>query len=240
MSYCFADQLEHTMKQFSPFPHLQILYSHRNDGSFREFEKIEKFLAPQLSSLISFLKLEHSDQIVFISKEENTTHSGDTISTQIPKQTLTFVVADCFPVILFDSEHQAFSLVHCGWKSLVQNLLALTMLEMHNMYQTNAKDVQVWIGPGICEECYTQSYPPVQGSLPKWQSSIKEIEYKNYSINLKQFIKQELDRLGVRQESITDENQCTYMNKDQFFSHRRATNEGDEDGRFIVAAWITK
>lgn len=225
------------MKSFSPFPGLQIVYSHRADTSFRDREAIKQALTTYSQNPLAHLKLEHGIQIVPVDSAIDDIIFGDGAMTNQKNQTLSLVVGDCYPVILFDQQTHSFAILHCGWKSLHGEIIALTLEAMHNMYQTNPNDVHVWIGPGICSQHYTQVEKPEQHESKSWQSCIELNEYKNYSINLVKFIKQELELNNVPTQHIIDENICTYEQKDAFFSHRRATKEQDEDGRFFVAVW---
>ncbi|MEO8581061.1 MAG: polyphenol oxidase family protein [Patescibacteria group bacterium] len=224
------------MKKFSPFMGLQIVYSHRIDGSFRDQDSVKNFLGIETDLPISFLQLEHSDQIISIDSPADQTKVGDSIITHLKHQVLSFTVGDCFPLVLFDSKKQVIALIHCGWKSLYKNLIALTFQQMHNTYQCEPKNIFAWIGPGICAKHYTQQTEPVQLQTDQWTKAVA----KNgdvYSIDLKLFIKQELYKSGVENQNINDEDLCTYQNRTEFFSHRRTTNEGDEEGRFFITIW---
>lgn len=225
------------MKFFSPFPGLQIVYSHKTDGGFRTQEAVAKAIASYTDSAVTYLQLEHGHHIVPLNQLLNGTTIGDAMLTNVQQQVLSFVVADCYSVVFFHQEHHAVGLLHCGWKSLAQNLIALTLEEMHNTYGTVIEELLVWIGPGICEQCYLQDQEPEQMNKSEWKECIQEIEHKKYSIDLRKFIQSELQKAGVSDSKIKSELLCTYESANDLFSHRKATQKGDEDGRFLVAAW---
>jgi YfiH family protein len=224
------------MIRLTPFPQLHLVYSQRSDGSFGDPASVKHAL--NTSEHLAFLKLEHDAQIITVDAPSEEVYHADTVMTNVPNQALGFVVGDCYPVVLFDQQHHAVALLHCGWRSLAKNIIALTLEQMHNTYQSELQEMRVWIGPGICAEHYTQAEPPAQLDLPNWQHSIKINEYKLYSINLKAFIKQELEAKHISPDNTVDEMICTYEQRDDFFSHRRSTKEGDENGRFFVTTWV--
>lgn len=226
------------MITFSPFAGLQVCYSERTDGSFRELEKIKEKLSNFCTQNISLLSLEHGIHIHQVKMLSSDIREGDSILTNIPLQTIGLVVGDCFPVVLYDPDKKVVALVHAGWKSLAQDILALTIEQMHTLYQTEEHRLCTWIGPGICKDHYLQQHTPEQRSDVRWKTMITKTKHGEYSVDLQQFIVDELNRLGVQSNQITEENRCTYQEKTRFFSHRRSTLEGDEDGRFFVGAWI--
>ncbi len=66
---------------------------------------------------------------------------------------LTITVADCLPIVLFDSRTGAFGLVHSGWKGT--GIVVEALRVMAQSFATRPRDVQVTIGPGIGPCCYT-------------------------------------------------------------------------------------
>jgi polyphenol oxidase len=65
---------------------------------------------------------------------------------------LTVTVADCLPIMLFDTRTGAFGLVHSGWKGT--GIAADAVRLMGKTFGTWPNDVRATIGPGIGACCY--------------------------------------------------------------------------------------
>lgn len=220
-----------------PFlPNYRILLSDRHDGSFREQEAIMKQLENAgVQKTIGVMQLTHGSHRIHW-HDKITEEKADAVLTDNMNICLSMVVGDCFPIILIDQKKQVIVMIHGGWRSLLQNIVELTMKELKGHYGTQAKDVYAWIGPGIRQESNTTPYPPVQSMFPEWQSYITQ-HGETYHVDLVEHIKYSLTKCAVRAENIFDYGKDTYQEKETFFSHRRAKVEHDEDGRFIVAVY---
>jgi YfiH family protein len=65
---------------------------------------------------------------------------------------LAVIVADCLPVFLYDTETQAYALLHSGWKGTGIVLNALAM--MARLWGTRPADLAALLGPCIRPCCY--------------------------------------------------------------------------------------
>lgn len=224
------------MKFFADFPGLTIAFSTRDEGSFTTLERVRQQLQPYNTHNVSMLHREHSDRVVNIDTETEA-QSADSMITASPN-ILALPVADCYPIVIFDQKHHAVALIHAGWRPLMVNILLLTIQKLQLTYGSQTKDLQVWIGPGISADFFYESDQPIQHSLIKWRPFITQREDHQFHIDLSGYIMSELIGSGIPQSQIFQYQGCTFREKDVFFSHRRATLEGDEDGRIFIATWL--
>lgn len=227
------------MHTFSPFKSVTVLFTQQADGSFKEHQKVIELLVKETAQTVSVARLEHAHTVSIISSHINDIYLSDGLLTSLPNQTLSFFVADCFPVVLFDSNRKILALLHCGWKSLYQGILAHSLETLRFEFGSQPHDMMVWIGPGICLKHYTHTQPPVQLDDPQWSAYVKKNTDKTYSIDLSSFIQAQSVQLGIKAVSIVNSNICTFEPQNQLFSHCRAKKLEEPDGRFVVAAWFT-
>ena len=77
---------------------------------------------------------------------------ADGMITNDKNITLSVTVADCLPVFLIDTVSGAFGVAHSGWKGTGIAVDALNL--MKTVYNVNARDVAVVLGPCIGSCCY--------------------------------------------------------------------------------------
>lgn len=137
---------------------------------------------------------------------------------------LTAVHADCIPVFFYDPVHRAIGAAHSGWKGTVLEVAAETVKEMTANYQTNPAEVQVWIGPGICKNCFlvrNDVYQQFLTRLPWSAQYMEQVGEDQYTVDMKGIIGNSLQQQGVTAENIHDMGLCTACQEGVFFSHRR-------------------
>ncbi|QSO49477.1 peptidoglycan editing factor PgeF [Alicyclobacillus mengziensis] len=147
----------------------------------------------------------------------------DALVTNEPDTTLVVLTADCVPVLFYDPIHHAIGAAHSGWKGTTLHIVQQVFFHMNFLYHTEAKDLQVSIGPSIRRCCYEvddKVADPVrrefgeQYLVPRFQTKGK------YFLSLQACIQSDLRKLGVPAENIDDVGVCTSCHTDVLFSHR--------------------
>lgn len=168
----------------------------------------------------------HKDDIVVVhEKREEPLRIPETdgVVTDVPGVLLTTVHADCLPVFFYDPEHEAIGVVHAGWRGTNLGIAPKCVRVMEEEYGTKPEDVQVFIGPGICKECFEVG-PEVRDTFAENWPFIDEYAVpkgEKYYIDLKGVNKRELTDMGVLPENIEVTEHCTYHEPELFVSYRR-------------------
>lgn len=78
----------------------------------------------------------------------------DGLLTQRPNLAVGVFTADCVPVLLADPVSGWIGAIHVGWKGAANGILikAIKVLKQQNVEPENLK---AWIGPCICDQCYS-------------------------------------------------------------------------------------
>lgn len=157
-----------------------------------------------------------------------------TASRELPLVTL---VADCLPIALVDPVGKVAAAVHAGWRGLADGVLENTLELMGRTWGTKARDLIAWIGPAIGPCCYEVG-PEVASRFP---DSIQAGSADRSHLNLRHAAQRRLAAAAVMEENITGLPLCTYCEGDLFFSHRRATSEGEKaTGRQALIVWLER
>lgn len=147
----------------------------------------------------------------------------DGIITGDPTVTLVTSHADCGAYFFYDPVHRAIGMAHAGWKGTLLRIGAEMARRMAEEFDTDPSDIIAATGPCICRDCFE-----VDADLgEKFQS---EFGYPGISrpgrqgkayVDLELAAAVQFVEAGIRPESITLMNACTYENRQHFFSHRR-------------------
>lgn len=150
----------------------------------------------------------------------------DALITNEKGITLVTCYADCIPVIAADLTGKSIGAAHAGWRGTVGNIAANMISGMNREYQTRPQDIAVFVGPGICCDCYEISedvalqfrevYSPQEYGFIIQPSEIPS----KYQLNLPMANVINLINSGVLLENIYVSDICTCCNPRFLFSHR--------------------
>jgi polyphenol oxidase len=128
---------------------------------------------------------------------------------------LTITVADCFPVYFFNPVLNSVGLAHSGWRGTVSNIVRAAV----KIIGGNPADIFVGIGPGI-QACHFEIKEDVLGKFAKYPEAIIYCNGKIF-INLPKIIIQQLTDAGLKTANIENCGECTFCQKEKYFSFRR-------------------
>ena len=67
---------------------------------------------------------------------------------------LSVTTADCLPIFLFSSGHNALGILHAGRQGIARGIIKNAALLMYEKFGISPKSISVGIGPGICQKHY--------------------------------------------------------------------------------------
>ena len=169
---------------------------------------------------------------------------------------LAILSADCLPILFCLGNGAVVGVAHAGWRGLCAGVLEATALAMMDRCQQlnlphSMGDMSVWLGPGIGARHYEvgeevkvsfekKAQEMAYGLLPEAFTPVLNSP-KKYQADLLAITRQRLNLLGIY--NISGGNRCTYSSPHQFFSHRRHTHTGvdqglaQQTGRFASFIW---
>jgi len=176
------------------------------------------------------LNQSHSDRVLVVNESDkgagvvNRTAGldGDALVTNISQVPLLIMVADCVPVFFHDPIKKVIGVAHSGWMGTFAEIAKKTIVTMKNSFQTDSRDIQVYIGPCIAGRNYNvsaerENRKEANEYFKKMGGA--EIKDNEYYIDLRSVIRKQLIELGVKDSNIETSNLCTFE-QENLYSHR--------------------
>lgn len=151
-------------------------------------------------------------------------YDADGLVTNVPGLAIACYIADCVPLLMHDEKNGVIAAVHCGWRSTVQDIMAVAVEKMVSLGAA-PKEIQAAIGESIgacCFEVGLEVPEAIRALLPEdHEGIIRDGEREDkYMVDLREAIRRRLCQLGVPAEHITVSDECTMCSRDKYWSHR--------------------
>lgn len=177
----------------------------------------------------------HSNEVKIIDSKGEF-FKTDALITKEQNLALLVMVADCMPIIFFDSVNLVIAVIHAGREGTFLEIVKKTFAKMQENFQTKSEDMLVFFGPSIKKCCYEVNEKIAKDFRNKFgYDCISKNAKGNYFLDLAKINLDQLLNLGFKKENIKIANICTCCNKN-YFSYRR---EGEKTGRFGGLVYLT-
>ena len=142
-------------------------------------------------------------------------HSADACYTFNKGIICAVMTADCLPVLITDTQASFVAAVHCGWRSLYQDILTRLLTKIKTV-----NPMVVWFGPAICKKHYQVDKAfrsHYLQSHPEAESAFTEVINNHCYASLTTLAKIQLQHYRVAH--IEDCQICTFED-DRYYSWR--------------------
>lgn len=123
--------------------------------------------------------------------------------------------ADCTPLFFLDTKKKAIGLAHSGWRSTLLNIAAKTIEKMQSEYGCDPSNIIAAIGPSI-GPCHFEVDSDVAEAFDEKYITRKDKPY----IDLWRMCADQIIAAGVKEESLTSADICTFCSRDILYSYR--------------------
>ncbi|MEP7162976.1 MAG: peptidoglycan editing factor PgeF [Candidatus Moraniibacteriota bacterium] len=165
-------------------------------------------------------QLVHGKEVAVVEKNSLDYILGtDGLVTSDPDVVLTITAADCYPVYFFDVKNQIVGLAHAGWRGVVKYVVT-QMVRCLCELGSEREELEVIIGPGICEKHFTvkpENVVPFE-KMTGFNKVVRLVS-EGAEVDLRLALKEELKKNGV--SNILDQGECTHCLSETYFSWRR-------------------
>lgn len=170
----------------------------------------------------------HGTRVLWHERADDLTirEGADGHATATPGVLLAVSLADCIPVYLLDPVRRAVALLHSGWRGTAAGMLSAGLGALRAKAGSEAGDVMVHIGVGICGACYEVG--------PEVASACGRPATVPTQLDLRAVIADQARAEGVGRISVSTG--CTAHQRDRFMSHR---GSGGRDGRMVALLGFT-
>ena len=155
---------------------------------------------------------------------------ADAIITQLPLRICLALVADCNPLLLYDTKNRAMAVIHAGRKGVFYGILPHTFMQMNTLYGTQAQDCLLYVGASIRSCCYEVGQEVYKELLAL---GFSDGAMKGNKLDMLHCIYAQCENLGIKKECIEVNPHCSCCNN-ELYSYRR---EG-VTGRFGLLAML--
>ena len=158
---------------------------------------------------------------------------ADAWVTRHPGIALAILTADCAPVLFADGTARVIGAAHAGWRGGLAGVLESCLDAMLHL-GARREQITALVGPSIQHASYAVD-EAFQATFARHEDKIspgykKFFSKQNYAgkllFDLPGYLRGRLALYGLLKERIHDARQCTYLEKNEFFSHRRSTQQG--------------
>jgi hypothetical protein len=206
-----------------PFDSLNLAF-HVNDNPTDVHQNhllLAKELGYDVNTLI-YMRQIHSDSIVIVNEKMdfNSPPECDALITNRPNVPLMVMSADCTPILVYDSAHNAIAAIHAGRAGALNEILPKTLEAMKAEYGTIIGDVMVLLGPSIQRCCYEVNESIAYETAEKGYIDALHREDGRVFLDVNTILLIQLAILGIKKENIEVIDKCTSCNHDTYFSYR--------------------
>lgn len=174
---------------------------------------------------VMYLKQVHSDKIYVynLGNKELKDKEGDAIITNEKDVIVGAFTADCVPVILVDDKKKVIAAIHSGWKGTFNSITKKTVERLVKEFDTDVKNIKVYIGPHIRQCCYEISEELKEKFIDKMNLP-KERLFNGRRLNMEMCIENDLIKCGIKDENIFTLPLCTHCESDiKLHSYRKTS-----------------
>lgn len=157
----------------------------------------------------------------------------------------TIMVADCLPVLMWDSGGHWVAAAHAGWRGLAGRQGSGVLEQLWSALAARgaqAQQTRVWLGPCIGPEAFEVGEEVRQAFVQGQEEAMTAFragQHGRWLADLPALARWRLRRLGLHPASGNDGSSawCTVSGPVRFFSHRRDAVRLGSSGRMAACIW---
>ncbi len=161
----------------------------------------------------------------------------DAVITDQPGIMIGILIADCYPVLLFDSKRHVSAVVHVGWRGAAAGIIGKAVGAMNANFGCRPEDLVAAVGPGIGAHKYEVDRP-VRDAFRQgtgfWDDIAQEISLGRWRLDLKKSCVLQLEACGISKGKIEVAEECTCCHRELFFSYRRDQGKTGRQLGFVL------
>jgi YfiH family protein len=162
----------------------------------------------------------------------------DAIVTNQPRIMLGILVADCYPVLFWHPGLAVIAAAHAGWRGAAGGIIGKTLQTLSEFFGAPPQELYCAIGPGISAPHYEVDRSVKEAFAPsgcRWEEIAREKTFGHWRLDLRRCCQLQLEQGGVPADRISSNDEyCTYGNRELFFSYRRDNGQTGRQMGFIM------
>ena len=179
---------------------------------------------------IYLLHQTHSNKFIFLNKfpQNSKKLKADAIITNVVRQPIAVLTADCAPILLYDRHKDMIAVIHAGWKGALKGIVSKVI---NFMIKKGCKKnhITAAVGPCISQRSYNVREDFKKKFLRKNKKNSVFFKSKKNILyfDLSNYVRLQLKLMNISKIDVI--NIDTFDKKNNFFSARRSltSNHGD-------------
>jgi YfiH family protein len=229
ISYLFTDR--HGGLSSPPYDSFNLAY-HVGDDE-RSVQRNRDILKRK-TALLSIVWMDqiHSNRVHVVDTPlggDTTIDRCDAIVTDLTQTGLAVMVADCIPLLLYDTKRQVIAAAHAGRNGTFLQIAPKTVRTMQRRFGCDPGEIHAVIGPSIGPCCYEigeDLAAIVEKSFGKQYMNDRYLDIQRLNVDM-------LTGIGVKAENIDVSPICSACSSDHYSYRREGTT-----GRFAGLIWM--
>jgi len=181
-----------------------------------------------------YLPIQKHTNIIHILGSDLKPVVADAVITDKKHVLIGVLVADCVPILLYDSVRGIIGAVHAGWRGTAGRIIKGTVTTMQAQFGSVPADILVAIGPSI-RQCSYEVDEDVGNAV---QEATGEGDYQRrqgnkYFVDLSSANRIQALHMGVLSKNIWQSDDCTFCNPEKYYSYRYSKVLSGRQGGFI-------
>jgi len=175
----------------------------------------------------------HTDKIAVIESSLRPL-IADAVITKEPGILIGVQVADCVPILVYESSKGIMGAVHAGWRGTAESILKKTIKTVIDRFVCSEENIYIALGPAIRGCCYHVDFDvmhAVSRATGPGDYFIKKAD--KCCLDLPRANKYQAISVGVPEKNIWLSGECTFCNPDKYYSYRFARGTTGRQGAFI-------
>lgn len=207
----------------TPYQSLNLAFHVEDNKSdvIKNHELLAKELDYNFNHLVHMKQI-HSNIVHTVTDQDNFKNppTCDALITNKVNTPLMVMVADCTPVLFYDSKQSVIAVAHAGRVGAFTNIVDNVINSFIKEYKSEPSNIIVSIGASIgvcCYEVGEEIY--LQAKKLKLEYALKKRE-QSYFLDITMILKRQLLEAGILKEKIDILQECTSCQSEKYFSYR--------------------
>jgi len=210
-------------KSVAPYSSLNLAF-HVGDNTNAVHENhilLAQELLYKKESLVHMKQI-HSNRVHIVTKEDDFSNPKecDALITDMKNTPLMVMVADCSPILFFDSKKEIIGVAHAGRAGTFSNIIKNVTQKFIEDFNSNVRDIKVTIGASIGVCCYEVGEEIYKEAKELNLLYAVEIREHSYYLNIRKILKEQLLSLGFKEQNIEISKECSACLNKKYFSYR--------------------
>ena len=199
----------------------------RYENVLKNHELLASTLKYKKQTLIHMKQI-HSNIVHIVDENDNFDNppTCDALITDRLNTPLMVMVADCSPILFYDSKLHIIAVAHAGREGAFKNIIQNVISTFKETYNSSTNDIYVSIGASICKNCYKISDKLYKEAKKLNLDFAITIKQNSYYLDISKILKKQLLNSKIDKNKIEISNECTCCNNDKYFSYRANNTTG--------------